>query len=90
MLGASFLKDDNSNFEILSPNLKFFNKLETNLDENLFGLENKHLIFLNCMTLIVQHCFYQKNDIKRTINYLENGSRALNVRLVRPYAQLFT
>lgn len=47
------------------------NNLEKNLDENPFGLENKHLLFLNCMTLIVQHCFYQKNDIKRTISDLE-------------------
>lgn len=44
------------------------NDLEKNLDENPFSLENKHLFFLNCMTLIVQHCFYQKNDINRTIN----------------------
>lgn len=90
MLGAKFLKDDNSNFEIFShytSNILYFC---TNLDAKPFGLENKHLLFLNCMTLTVQRRFYQKKDIKKTINDLENGKRALNVRLVRPYAQPFS
>lgn len=103
MLGANFLKDDNSNFELFPLTPATFstfvrnrsyalgtNKLETNLDEKTFGLENKHLLFLNCMTLIVQRCFYQKNDIKRTINDPENYARPLNVRLVGPYAQSFS